>query len=185
MRLKLLPKKGDLTACKNWRGICLLDLASKIVSSIMSNRMVEVMEVEGLEAQAGFRRLYGTIDGSFSTTLGLQKHQEHAYGLDTWVVFIDLIKAFDTVIREATFDVLRRFGMPDHFINLLIRLHSNATMNFLVGDIDTAVPSDIDSVSGKAASRDQFYSSSSSKPPSRLLYGPCLSPPSTPARTAW
>ena len=108
--------------CKNWRGIYLLDLASKIISSIMSNRMMEVMEVEGLESQAGFRRLRGTIDGSYSTTLGLQKRQEH--GLDT-------------------FDVLRKFGMPDHFINLLIRLHSNAIMNFLVGDIDTAVSSDI------------------------------------------
>ena len=140
-RLKLLPKKGDLTACRNWRGICLLDLASKIISSIMSNRMMEVMEKEGLEAQAGFRRLCGTIDGSFSTTLGLQKRQEH--GLDTWCVFIDLIKAFDTVIRAATFAVLRKFGMPDHFINLLIRLHTNATMDFMVGDIDTAVPSDI------------------------------------------
>jgi hypothetical protein len=27
--LKLLPKKGDLSQCKNWRGICLLDIASK------------------------------------------------------------------------------------------------------------------------------------------------------------
>ena len=29
-RLVLLPKKGDLSFCKNWRGICLLDVASKI-----------------------------------------------------------------------------------------------------------------------------------------------------------
>jgi hypothetical protein len=34
-RLKLLPKKGDLSQCKNWRGICLLDVASKVMSSIL------------------------------------------------------------------------------------------------------------------------------------------------------
>ena len=32
-RLKLIPKKGYLTQCKNWRGICLLDVASKVLSS--------------------------------------------------------------------------------------------------------------------------------------------------------
>ena len=34
-RLKLLPKKGDLGLCKNWRGICLLDIASKILSCVL------------------------------------------------------------------------------------------------------------------------------------------------------
>ena len=140
-RMKLLPKKGDLSLCKNWRAICLLDIASKIVSSILSNRMMMVMEATGLETQAGFRRLRGTIDGLFSTKIGLQKRQEH--GLDTWALFIDLVKAFDTVIREATFAVLRKFGMPDHFVNLVVRLHTDAKMKFEIGDIDTAVPSDI------------------------------------------
>ena len=31
-KLVLLPKKGDLSLCKNLRGICLLDIASKILS---------------------------------------------------------------------------------------------------------------------------------------------------------
>ena len=31
-KLVLLPKKGDLGQPKNWRGICLLDIASKILS---------------------------------------------------------------------------------------------------------------------------------------------------------
>ena len=140
-RLKLLPKKGDLSKCKNWRGICLLDIASKILSSIMTARLSIVQEDHGLEAQAGFRWHRGTIDGSFSTTLAMQKRKEH--GLATWAVFIDLVKAFDTVNREAAFAVLRKFGLPDHFINIVIRLHTNATIKFKVGEVDTAVPSSI------------------------------------------
>ena len=54
-RLKLLPKKGDLTLCKNWRGICLLDVASKVFSTVLVARMQRVMEEEGLESQTGFR----------------------------------------------------------------------------------------------------------------------------------
>ena len=48
--LKLLPKKGDLSLCKNWRGICLLDVLSKIVSTVMNARMAIVQEDNGLEA---------------------------------------------------------------------------------------------------------------------------------------
>ncbi len=33
MRLKILPKKGDLRDLNNWRGIMLLDAASKVVAA--------------------------------------------------------------------------------------------------------------------------------------------------------
>ena len=65
-RLKLLPKKGDLGLCKNWRGICLLDIASKILSCVLVERMQSVMEENSMEAQTSFRFLRGTIDGAFN-----------------------------------------------------------------------------------------------------------------------
>ncbi len=76
-KLVLLPKKGDMSLCKNWRGICLLDIASKIFSSLLVRRMQIMMEEEGMEEQAGFRQLRGTIDGLFATSIGLQKRKEH------------------------------------------------------------------------------------------------------------
>ena len=76
-RLVLLPKKGDLSLRKNWRGICLLDIASKIFSSMCVRRLQIVMEEEGMDEQSGFRAFRGTIDGLFSTSLGLQKRKEH------------------------------------------------------------------------------------------------------------
>jgi len=90
----LLPKKGDLSLCKNWRGICLLDVFSKIMSSILVARMSELMKTTGFDAQVGFRWDRGTIDGLFKTFVGLSKRKEH--GLETWALFVDLVKAFGT-----------------------------------------------------------------------------------------
>ena len=76
------------------------------------------------EIASGFRWDRGTIGGLFTTCLGLSKRKEH--GLETWALFIDLVKAFDSVPREALFAVLCRYGMPDHFVKVLNRLHFGA-----------------------------------------------------------
>ena len=140
-RLKLLPKKGDLTLCKNWRGISLLDVASKVMSSILVKRMQEVLKECGLELQSGFTPDRGTIDGLFSVFIALQKRKEH--NMDSWILFVDLVKAFDSVPRAALFAVLRRFGLPDHFINLVIRLHKDAKVKVKIGNIDYIIDSSI------------------------------------------
>jgi hypothetical protein len=46
-----------------------------------------------------FRGKRGTIDGSFSTIIALSKRKEH--NLATYALFVDLVKAFDTVNRTA------------------------------------------------------------------------------------
>jgi len=51
------------------------------------------------------------------------------------------VKAFDTVPRAALFKILRKFGLPAHMVNIIIRLHTDATMNFLAGDIEAVVDS--------------------------------------------
>ncbi len=80
--LFFLPeKKGDLSLCKKWRGICLLDVCSKLLSYVLVRRLQIVMEKFGIDAQTGFRPDRGTIDGIFNTFVGLHKHKEH--GLET------------------------------------------------------------------------------------------------------
>jgi hypothetical protein len=52
--------------------------------------------------------------------------------LETYGLFIDLVKAFDSISREALFSILRRYGLPDHFLIIIIRLHSNAKMKIAI-----------------------------------------------------
>ena len=71
----------------------------------MVERLKEVMEENGPENQCGFRPERGTIDGTFNLLMALRKRQEH--NLETYVSFVDLVKAFDSVQRAALFKVLR------------------------------------------------------------------------------
>jgi len=89
----------------------------------------------------GFRWDRGTIDGLFTTYLGLSKQKE--LGLETWALFIDLVKAFDSVPRDEVFAVLRRYGMPDLFVQVLIRLHYGAKAKVKIGDVDSEINSTI------------------------------------------
>ena len=64
--------------------------------------------------------------------------------METWALFIDLlVKAFDSVPREALFAVLRRFGLPDHFVNIVIRLHKHARIKVKVGNVESELESSI------------------------------------------
>jgi hypothetical protein len=45
--------------------------------------------------------------------------------LETWVLFIDLVKAFDRVPRELLWKVLLRYGVPPKLVELLVALHAS------------------------------------------------------------
>ncbi len=114
-KLVLLPKKGDLSLCKNLRGIAMpirRDVVSKIFSSLLVRRMQIVMEEGGIEEQAGFRQLRGTIDGLSSTRIWLQVTETQLRTISMWKHWRCLLtsssKAFDSESREALFAVLRQ-----------------------------------------------------------------------------
>jgi len=39
-----IPKKGDLTICDNWRGICLLEVVGKVVARVIQERLQKLAE---------------------------------------------------------------------------------------------------------------------------------------------
>ena len=122
----LLPKKGGPSFAKNWRGIGLLGIGSKILSNIMVKRMQALMEQVAFGMQTGFRPGRGAISGPFAVMMGLKKRQEH--GLESYGVYVDLVRAFGIVNQEALWEVLREFGMPGHFVNMLVRPHDDAVI---------------------------------------------------------
>jgi hypothetical protein len=94
-----------------------------------------------MDEQCGFRPERGTIDGIFNTTMVLQKRKQ--FKLGSYALFIDLVKAFDSISREALFSILRRYGVPDHFLNILIRLHKGASFTIDVNGEEIVIDSNI------------------------------------------
>lgn len=77
----------------------------------------------------------------FTVKLALKKRREH--GLQTWVMFLDLVKAFDRVPREVLWNVLLKFGVPMKLVYILRALHANVEVKFCVNDVTNTIKSTI------------------------------------------
>ena len=47
-KLKILPKKGDLSDPDNWRPIMLLDVLQKIMNSLIAQRLQDLLKIVGI-----------------------------------------------------------------------------------------------------------------------------------------
>lgn len=107
-------KKGDLNNPGNYRGISLLSVISKIYTRILNRRLVTWCNENSVirEEQAGFRQGYATIDHIFTLFSMVQKQFQMNRKL--YVAFVDFQKAFDSINREALWNVLKRTGLSPH-----------------------------------------------------------------------
>ncbi|KAH9590388.1 hypothetical protein MS3_00003092 [Schistosoma haematobium] len=92
-------KKGSKSSCDNHRGISLINIASKILASIIIGRLTKTRELQTRENQAGFRSDRDCI-GHISIIRQVLEYR-HAYQRPTMIVFLDLKAAFDSVDREV------------------------------------------------------------------------------------
>ena len=108
---------------------------------------------------------------------GLKKRQEHGPG--SCGVYVDLVMAFGTASLGALWEVLRKSGMPGHFLGMPMRLHADAVIVVEIGKEDTALGSSTGVRQGACEGPPLFSSSF------RRLLGrwssPWPSPPSTSA----
>ena len=100
----------------------LLDAASKLVSMIIENRLGRVLKEEGLEAQNGFAGGRRCSHGPFSLRQTLKRRREHR--LESWVLFVDRVKACDSVPRDVLWAVLAKFGIPPCLLGVIKRIQA-------------------------------------------------------------
>ena len=129
--LKLIPKKGDLRDPSKWRPIALLDVMSKILSAIVAKRLDGYQQEHGLAEQAGFISKRGCPDATTSLKIALQNLR--ARGQEAHVLFVDLVKAFDSVNREMLWKILAKYGLPEKLISVIKKLYTDITIDTKVG----------------------------------------------------
>ena len=130
--ISIYKRKGEKSDCSNYRGLSLLDVASKIFAKILLARFNKHIANEILpESQCGFRADRSTADMIFVCRQLLEKSREQRVPIS--IAFIDLQKAFDTVNREALLEVVKRFGCPPIFVSMLRALHTGTVATVAAG----------------------------------------------------
>ena len=137
--MKLLTRKRDLTDPNKWRAICLQEALSKIVSSIIQKRLVDHNKAHSKESQNGFWPGRGTADGVSTLKMALQTMRE--FGQDTYILFVDLVKAFDSVNREMLKLILLKYGVPANLVSVIMKMYTNVSIKFDIEDVKKTISS--------------------------------------------
>ena len=105
--LVLLPKPdGD------YRGIALLEVIYKLISSIINRRLVKALSQKLHDGIHGFRTSRGTGTAIMETKLLMQLAQRSNKPLH--MIFLDLKKAYDTLDRDRTMKILEGYGIGEN-----------------------------------------------------------------------
>jgi hypothetical protein len=71
----------------------------------------------GMEEQFAYQENTGTNDATYCLRSTLQLRKEHQQ--DTYLLFIVLIKAFDTANYDLLFAILKKYGTPRALIDVV------------------------------------------------------------------
>ena len=103
----LLPKPdGD------YRGIALLEVVYKLISSIINQRLASGLNTKFHNAIHGFRSGRGTGTATIEAKLLMQLAQRANKPL--YMIFMDLKKAYDTLDRNRTMKILKGYGVGEN-----------------------------------------------------------------------
>ena len=99
----------------------LMDLCSKIFSSVMNGRAFKLLDAHGTHFQFGGTPELGCRDGLFvlKTLLTMQKN----HNLSSHVAFVDLVKAYDTANHVLLLDILEQYSAPPRFVAAIDRTY--------------------------------------------------------------
>ena len=91
-----VPKKGNAKKCSNYRTIALISHTSKVMLKILQARLLQYVNHELPDVQAGFTKGRGTRDQIANIRWIIKKARE--FQKIIYFCFIDYAKAFDCVI---------------------------------------------------------------------------------------
>ena len=109
-------KKGDRCKPENYRPISLTCIASKIMEHIVTSHLMKYIEGNNLlfPQQHGFRSKLSCETQLVELVADISKHLDDGKEVDACL--LDFSKAFDSIKREAIWEILRYYGVPHKII---------------------------------------------------------------------
>ncbi len=92
----------------------LMDVCSKIFSSVMNNRIFRLLVLHGTQFHFSRTPEVGCRDGLFTLKALLNTQPNHNLG--SCVGFVDLVKAYDTANHELIFHLHEKYTPPPHLL---------------------------------------------------------------------
>lgn len=110
-------KKGDPTEVANYRGISLLEIGFKVLTTIINNRLKPLTDDIVGDYQSGFTRGRSTTDHIFALRIVMEKYYE--FNIDLHMLFVDFRQAYDSINREVLWQALDELLIPGKYIQLI------------------------------------------------------------------
>ena len=128
-----LPKKGDLSHCKSWCGIMLLNMASKVFCRVMLERIMTALDGKRREEQTGFRAGRSCTNQTATLRIIVQRSMDWQSSL--YINFIDFEKAIDSISREVLWRLLtvHHHGMPVKIVTIIRALYDGFSAQVRTG----------------------------------------------------
>ena len=133
MRSFIVPifKGGEQELPGNYRGIALGSCVAKVMARVICEQLGEFAEDMILtEEQGGFRENRGCSDQilALRSICEVRKEQKKS----TYLAFLDVSKAYDTVWREGLWEKMRRYGVGEGMITVCKAMYKNVKASVLL-----------------------------------------------------
>ena len=99
--------KGDPQDPNNSQGIALKETSAKVLSIVLGRRLMKRFKEINPVSQFGH---IGCQEAQHIIKRALLLRRQH--GLESYAIFVDLVKAFDTVHYDLLRQILTKYGLP-------------------------------------------------------------------------
>ena len=108
-----------------------MEIGSKIFISILCKRLFSIIKKHGVKYQFGSSPGVGCQDGTFTIKTFL--HTRHNHDLPTYVAFMDLVKAFDTVDHTLMLQILKKYCASPKLRSSITRMYQELKVVLKIG----------------------------------------------------
>ena len=119
--LTAIPKKGNLSLAKNYRGIQMMAALAVLYDRIITLRIVKWIIAKIHDVQSGFQKFKSTLHQIF--TLRLLSEIAKKNNITLYIGLFDLEKAFDKISRYKLLKKLVKMGISNIMLQALKRLY--------------------------------------------------------------
>jgi len=116
----LYKENGDQQDPNNWHRICLKEMSAKIVSIITAKRLL--LRLKNVRITYQFRHI-GCQEAIHLLRSAVMLCCHH--GLKSYVLYVDLVKTFNSIQHSVFFEILKKYSLPISLIDVIRKLYEN------------------------------------------------------------